>query len=223
MKVPCRWPSWPSGTGCRRSSWSRSWPPSSTAAWFARRSARTAATPWPRALADASLSHVIRLLDGALAPVGCASLHFYEPCSCPDEATCSLREAMIEVRDRMLSLLETETAGPDGPSAGHGPDRSARPPSRRRLCRADRSRDSDCRDGTAGLVPEQRSQGGLDPLLEIAADGRVGERRPRRVAGLGQRVAECLEGGDDLISPPTDRRRRTPPTRPRRPSPGARR
>ena len=58
---------------------------------------------------DASLSHVIRLLDGALAPVGCASLHFYEPCSCPDEATCSLREAMIEVRDRMLSLLETET------------------------------------------------------------------------------------------------------------------
>jgi Rrf2 family protein len=56
-----------------------------------------------------SLSQVIRLLDGALAPVGCASLHFYEPCSCPDEATCSLREAMIEVRDRMLSLLDSET------------------------------------------------------------------------------------------------------------------
>jgi len=52
---------------------------------------------------DASLSHVIRLLDGALAPVGCTSLLFYEPCSCPDEATCSLREAMIEVRDRMLA------------------------------------------------------------------------------------------------------------------------
>ncbi len=58
---------------------------------------------------DASLSHVIRLLDGALAPVGCTSLLFYEPCSCPDEATCALREAMIEVRDRMLSLLDSET------------------------------------------------------------------------------------------------------------------
>ncbi len=57
----------------------------------------------------ASLSQVIRLLDGALAPVGCTSLLFYEPCSCPDEATCPLREAMIEVRDRMLSLLDSET------------------------------------------------------------------------------------------------------------------
>jgi len=56
-----------------------------------------------------SLSHVIRLLDGALAPVGCVSLLFYEPCSCPDEATCSLRDAMIDVRDRMLSLLDSET------------------------------------------------------------------------------------------------------------------
>ena len=56
-----------------------------------------------------SLSHVIRLLDGALAPVSCVSLLFYEACSCPDEATCSLREAMIEVRDRMLSLLDSET------------------------------------------------------------------------------------------------------------------
>ena len=56
-----------------------------------------------------SLSHVVRLLDGSLAPLSCVSLHFYEPCSCPDEATCSLREAMIEVRDRMLSVLDSET------------------------------------------------------------------------------------------------------------------
>ena len=56
-----------------------------------------------------SLSQVIRLLDGALAPVGCVSLLFYEACSCPDEATCALREAMIDVRDRILSLLDSET------------------------------------------------------------------------------------------------------------------
>ncbi|MGH2513359.1 MAG: RrF2 family transcriptional regulator [Candidatus Limnocylindrales bacterium] len=58
-----------------------------------------------------SLSRIIRLLDGALAPVGCASLLFYEACSCPDEATCALREVMIEVRDQMLSVLDAETLG----------------------------------------------------------------------------------------------------------------
>ncbi len=29
-----------------------------------------------------SLGRVIRLLDGALAPLGCVSLRYYEPCSC---------------------------------------------------------------------------------------------------------------------------------------------
>ena len=47
-----------------------------------------------------SLGRVIRLLDGALAPLGCVSLRYYEPCSCPDEATCSLRDAMLEILDR---------------------------------------------------------------------------------------------------------------------------
>ena len=31
---------------------------------------------------------VIRLLDGALAPLGCVSLRYYEACSCVDEAAC---------------------------------------------------------------------------------------------------------------------------------------
>ena len=35
-----------------------------------------------------SLGRVIRLLDGALAPLACVSLRYYESCSCPDEATC---------------------------------------------------------------------------------------------------------------------------------------
>jgi len=56
-----------------------------------------------------SLGRVIRLLDGALAPLGCVSLRYYEPCSCPDEATCSLREAMIDVRDAMLDILDRES------------------------------------------------------------------------------------------------------------------
>jgi Rrf2 family protein len=56
-----------------------------------------------------SIGRVIRLLDGALAPMGCVSLRYYEPCSCPDEATCSLRDAMIDVRDAMLEILDTES------------------------------------------------------------------------------------------------------------------
>jgi Rrf2 family protein len=56
-----------------------------------------------------SIGRVVRLLDGALAPVGCVSLRYYEPCSCPDEATCPLRDAMIDVRDAMLEILDNET------------------------------------------------------------------------------------------------------------------
>jgi len=56
-----------------------------------------------------SVGRVIRLLDGALAPLGCVSLRYYEPCSCVDEATCPLRDVMIDVRDAMLEILDSET------------------------------------------------------------------------------------------------------------------
>ena len=60
---------------------------------------------------DASIGRVIRLLDGALAPLGCVSLRYYEPCSCPDEASCSLRDVMLDVRDNILDILDRETLG----------------------------------------------------------------------------------------------------------------
>ncbi len=56
-----------------------------------------------------TLGRVIRLLDGALAPLACVSLRYYEPCSCPDEATCSLRDVMLDVRDSLLAILDRET------------------------------------------------------------------------------------------------------------------
>ena len=56
-----------------------------------------------------SIGRIIRLLDGALAPLPCVSLRYYEPCSCPDEATCPLRDVMIDVRDAMLEILDKET------------------------------------------------------------------------------------------------------------------
>ena len=56
-----------------------------------------------------SLGRVIRLLDGALAPLPCVSLRYYGRCSCPDEATCPLRDVMLDVRDSMLGILDRET------------------------------------------------------------------------------------------------------------------
>lgn len=56
-----------------------------------------------------SLGRVIRLLDGALAPLPCVSLRYYGRCSCPDEATCPLRDVMLDVRDSMLDILDQET------------------------------------------------------------------------------------------------------------------
>ncbi len=59
--------------------------------------------------AEVTIGRVIRLLDGALAPVGCVSLRFYERCSCPDEPACPLRDLMIDVRDALLAILDRET------------------------------------------------------------------------------------------------------------------
>jgi Rrf2 family protein len=59
--------------------------------------------------ATISLGRVIRLLDGALSPLPCVSLRYYGRCSCPDEATCPLRDVMLDVRDSMLDILDRET------------------------------------------------------------------------------------------------------------------
>jgi Rrf2 family protein len=59
--------------------------------------------------ASVTIGRVIRLLDGALAPLSCVSLRYYQRCSCPDEATCALRDVMIDVRDSMLEVLDRET------------------------------------------------------------------------------------------------------------------
>jgi Rrf2 family protein len=59
--------------------------------------------------ATVSVGRVIRLLDGALAPLACVSLRYYEACSCPDEGTCALRDVMLDVRDNILEILDRET------------------------------------------------------------------------------------------------------------------
>ncbi len=55
------------------------------------------------------LAPVIRHIEGALAPLLCASEKFYQPCSCPDEASCAIRSVMKEVRDAIVKILDHTT------------------------------------------------------------------------------------------------------------------
>jgi len=56
-----------------------------------------------------SLGHIIRILDGPLAPVRCVSQMAYEPCGCPDEQTCGLRLVMSDVRNAITDILDGAT------------------------------------------------------------------------------------------------------------------
>lgn len=52
------------------------------------------------------LSHVIRLSGGPIAMLPCVSLNFYEPCEeCSHEATCGLRDVVLEVREATVGIL----------------------------------------------------------------------------------------------------------------------
>ncbi len=55
---------------------------------------------------EVRFADVIRLMDGRLAPVACASETSYERCTCPDEDHCGLRMLMIDVRNSLANLLE---------------------------------------------------------------------------------------------------------------------
>jgi Rrf2 family protein len=53
------------------------------------------------------VGHLIRTLDGPLAPIGCASRTAYRPCrDCKDAKTCAVRIAMSKVRDAMAEILD---------------------------------------------------------------------------------------------------------------------
>lgn len=63
-----------------------------------------------RPAAEISLGTVIRLVDGMLAPIPCASRTAFRPCEdCHDPATCFIRHTMLDVRDAIAGVLETRT------------------------------------------------------------------------------------------------------------------
>ena len=56
------------------------------------------------------LAHVIRTIDGPLAPIICASRTAYRPCrDCRDVKACNVRLVMTKVRDAMSEVLDRLT------------------------------------------------------------------------------------------------------------------
>lgn len=62
-----------------------------------------------RDAATVKMGDLVRLLDGPLAPIACASRSAYERCSCPDEDHCGLRMLMIDVRNAIAGILDRYT------------------------------------------------------------------------------------------------------------------
>jgi Rrf2 family protein len=65
---------------------------------------RLARTP-----AEIKVGHVIRVLDGPLAPIQCASRTRYQSCEDCDEATCQVRRMMLEVRHAIAEVLDNRS------------------------------------------------------------------------------------------------------------------
>ena len=60
-----------------------------------------------RPAAEISIAAIVRAVDGALAPLPCASVKFYRRCSdCDNEKTCEVRRLMREVRDAASAILD---------------------------------------------------------------------------------------------------------------------
>ncbi len=60
-----------------------------------------------RSAGEIYLGHVIRIFDGALAPLPCASKRYYRKCEeCSDETTCEIRQVMLEVKQAILGILD---------------------------------------------------------------------------------------------------------------------
>jgi Rrf2 family protein len=63
-----------------------------------------------RAASDIKIGHVVRAIDGPLAPIGCASRSAYEPCTdCKSVKACAVRFTMMKVRDAISGVLDRMT------------------------------------------------------------------------------------------------------------------
>lgn len=62
-----------------------------------------------RPATEINVGQIVRVLDGPLAPISCASRTRYEPCEDCDEITCQVRQVMLEVRQAIADVLDHRT------------------------------------------------------------------------------------------------------------------
>ncbi|RFC61793.1 Rrf2 family transcriptional regulator [Fulvimarina endophytica] len=63
-----------------------------------------------RSADEIRVGHILRVLDGPLAPIPCASRTAYRRCDdCTDERTCAVRRLMLEVRNAISAVLDEKT------------------------------------------------------------------------------------------------------------------
>jgi Rrf2 family protein len=56
---------------------------------------------------EIKIGHIVRVLDGPLAPIQCASVTSYRRCEdCPDEKHCAVRLIMLEARNAIADVLD---------------------------------------------------------------------------------------------------------------------
>jgi len=59
---------------------------------------------------EVPMVNVVRILEGPIAWVPCASLNYYEKCGdCTDEENCTIKRFMIELRDCTLSVFHNKS------------------------------------------------------------------------------------------------------------------
>ena len=83
-----------------------------------------------KSAAQVMVGDVVRIIDGPIAPIRCASVTAYQPCAdCIDPPTCALRDLMGDVREAMsgvidhrslLELAQASAAKPSTPTSRAG-------------------------------------------------------------------------------------------------------
>jgi Rrf2 family protein len=59
---------------------------------------------------DIRVGAIVRVLDGPLAPIPCASVTAFRPCEdCDDLETCPVRRIMVEARNAIAGVLDNRT------------------------------------------------------------------------------------------------------------------
>ena len=59
---------------------------------------------------EINVGQIVRVLDGPLAPIQCASVTAYRPCDdCGDEKACTVRLIMVKARNAIAAVLDSHT------------------------------------------------------------------------------------------------------------------